>query len=83
MKVYTGPFFFFQKMPAALLPLVFGYLTAAALLAACASSAMVREYKPGTYEGTGRGYRGTVHVQVQTASGGIDDIAIISHRDSI
>jgi uncharacterized protein with FMN-binding domain len=39
-------------------------------------------YTPGFYEGTGSGYRGTVHVRIQTSAAGIEDIAIISHQES-
>ena len=39
-------------------------------------------YMPGTYEGTGKGYRGPVHVRVQISSAGIEDIAIVSHGES-
>ena len=63
-------------------------LAAAVLFAGCLSSGSVREpgytlgYKPGIYEGSGRGYRGPIHVRVQTAPFGIEDIVITSHRES-
>ena len=56
------------------------------LISAClAGAAFIREagYTPGVYEGTGRGYRGPVHVQVQISPGGIEDIVIISHSDTV
>jgi fumarate reductase flavoprotein subunit len=61
-----------------------GALGAAALLLACAGSALVREagFVPGIYEGSGRGYRGPVRVQVELSPAGIEDIVITSHRDS-
>lgn len=54
------------------------------LLAGCFSAGFIREtgYTPGTYEGTGRGYRGPIVVQVQTSPAGIEDIVIISHREA-
>ena len=36
----------------------------------------------GIYEGTGRGCRGPIVVQVLTSPAGIEDIAIISHREA-
>jgi len=55
------------------------------LFAGCLGSGSVREagYMPGIYEGSGRGYRGPVHVRIQIAQAGIEYIAIISHRESI
>ncbi|MCL2380309.1 MAG: FMN-binding protein [Treponema sp.] len=60
-------------------------LAAAILFAGCASSGLFREvsYTPGIYEGTGRGYRGPVHVRVQVSPGGIEDIVITRHRESV
>ena len=72
------------RKPEFLLPLTLGFL-ATALLFGCASSGFIKEYKEyteGTYNGTGRGYRGTIHVQVQTGTAGIEDIRILSHQDS-
>jgi uncharacterized protein with FMN-binding domain len=40
-------------------------------------------YTPGVYEGTGQGYRGPIHVQVQVSPAGIEDIIIISHGEGI
>jgi fumarate reductase flavoprotein subunit len=59
-------------------------LILSALVLSCMGSPFVREagYTPGAYEGTGSGYRGPIHVRVQTSAAGIDDIAIISHRES-
>ena len=58
---------------------------AAALIFSCLGSAFVREnsYTPGVYEGSGRGYRGPIQVSLQVSPAGIEDIAIISHNDSI
>jgi len=64
------------------IPLLAADFFAVALLSGCVSSGIIREYVPGVYEGTGRGYRGTIHVQVQTSTDCIEDIVIISHRDS-
>ena len=54
------------------------------LVSGCKGSGTAREaaYTPGTYEGTGRGYRGLIHVQVQVSPAGIEDITIIEHSDS-
>ena len=54
------------------------------LCVACIGSGSVleTEYRPGIYEGSGRGYRGPVHVQVQVSPAGIEDIVITSHADS-
>ena len=59
-------------------------LAAAILFAGCISSGLVLEagYTPGIYEGTGRGYRGPVHVRLQAGPAGIEDIVITSHRES-
>ena len=37
---------------------------------------------PGTYEGSSRGYRGQIHIQLQTSYAEIEDIVIISHQES-
>ncbi|MCL2233090.1 MAG: FMN-binding protein [Treponema sp.] len=50
------------------------------LFAGCLSSEA--GYTPGIYEGTGRGYRGPIHVRLQTSPAGIEYIAIVSHRES-
>ena len=54
------------------------------ILAGCLGSGSLREasYVPGSYEGTGRGYRGPVVVRVQISPAGIEDIAIISHKEA-
>jgi len=54
------------------------------LILACLALPAVREagYAPGTYEGTGSGHRGLIHVRVQISAAGIEDIAIISHQES-
>ena len=59
-------------------------LAAGILLAGCAGSGSVREagYKPGEYEGSGRGYRGLIHVRLQAGAAGIDDIAITGHSEN-
>ena len=38
-------------------------------------------YNPGIYEGTGRGYRGNVRVQVTVSVNGIEDIEILENRE--
>ena len=59
-------------------------LAAAILFAGCVSSGLVGDagYTPGVYEGSGRGYRGPVHVRLQVAQAGIEDIVITGHRES-
>ncbi|MDR1802706.1 MAG: FMN-binding protein [Treponema sp.] len=54
------------------------------LIPGCLGPALVRElsYTPGTYEGTGQGYRGTIHVEVEISHAGIEDITITSHSES-
>ncbi|MCL2320197.1 MAG: FMN-binding protein [Treponema sp.] len=68
-----------------LLPLFFGIFTAALLLPGCLGLPAIGEsgFTPGIYEGTGQGYRGPVHVQVQVSSAGIADIVITDHEESI
>ena len=62
-----------------------GNFAAVALLAGCLSAGSFLEagYEAGMYEGTGRGYRGSVHVQVQISPAGIEDIVITGHSESI
>jgi fumarate reductase flavoprotein subunit len=38
-------------------------------------------YRPGIYEGAGRGYRGPVHLMVEVDSGNILNIEILDHGD--
>jgi uncharacterized protein with FMN-binding domain len=54
------------------------------LIFACMALPSVKDagYMPGVYEGSGSGYRGPIHVRVQTSAAGIEDIAIVSHQDS-
>lgn len=56
----------------------------ALILGGCLGSAFVIEagYSTGVFEGTGRGFRGPIAVQVQTSPAGIEDIVIISHREA-
>ncbi|GHT77318.1 hypothetical protein FACS1894130_01220 [Spirochaetia bacterium] len=42
---------------------------------------LVRRYTPGTYEGTGRGFRGPVQVAVQVDANGIAEIEILKFED--
>ena len=54
------------------------------LLSGCLSSSYAGEagFIAGVYEGTGRGYRGPVQVQILVSPAGIEDIVISSHRES-
>jgi len=58
-------------------------LAAGILFPGCLGSPLARQtlYRPGIYEGTGRGYRGPVHVQVELSSAGIEDIVITDHSE--
>jgi len=60
-------------------------LAALCILAGCLSPGLVQgiSYTPGLYEGTGKGYRGPVVVQVQVSRAGIEDISIIGHRETL
>ena len=63
--------------------LFLGSLVAAALNSGCLASGPARDsaFTPGIYEGTGQGYRGPVHVQVQVSPSGIEDIVITDHEE--
>ena len=54
------------------------------LILACLGLPSSREASlaPGVYEGIGSGYRGLIHVRVQTSAAGIEDVAIDSHQES-
>ena len=64
--------------------LFFGIPLTFLLLPGCLVLPSVLEtgYVSGIYEGTGQGYRGPVHVQVQVAQSGIEGIVITGHSDS-
>jgi hypothetical protein len=53
------------------------------LIPGCLGSGFVREaaYIPGAYEGTGSGYRGPIHVEVEVSHAGIEDITITGHSE--
>ena len=62
-----------------------------ALLPGCRSSGGIQYpfsfiqkagFTPGTYEGTAPGHRGPIRVRLQISQAGIDDIVIVSHRES-
>ena len=38
-------------------------------------------YKPGIYEATGRGFRGTIRVRVYISEGGIENIEILENNE--
>ena len=75
---------FQTKFMRILSPVFFGGLLTILLLQGCLGLAFVREtgYMPGTYEGTGRGYRGPIHIRLQTSHAEIEDIVITSHSES-
>ena len=54
------------------------------LIMGCIGSGFVREtsYTPGIYEGVGRGYHGSIHVEVELSHDGIEDITITGHSES-
>jgi fumarate reductase flavoprotein subunit len=53
------------------------------LIPGCLGTGSIREvgYIPGIYEGTGQGYRGPIHVEVELSSTGIEDITITGHSE--
>jgi len=63
---------------------VMGLIAVALLCAGCASSGRIGEtgFAPGEYEGTGRGYRGAIHVRLSVDAAGIEGIEITRHRES-
>jgi len=64
--------------------LLCGVLFALILFPGCNSRGFIQkmEYKPGIYEGSGKGLRGTIYVKVQVSEAGIEDIEILSHNES-
>ena len=72
-----------MKVKRVLFLLSVGCLGAFLLISGCLGGGQILEtvYRPGTYEGTGQGYRGPIHVRVQISQAGIEDIIIISHRE--
>ena len=54
------------------------------LIPGCLGPGFVRElsYAPGTYEGTGNGYRGSINVEVEVSHAGIEDITITGHSEN-
>ena len=65
--------------------MLLGNLAALFLILGCLGQDFFREslYTPGTYDGTGRGYRGPIHVQVQVIPAGIEDITITGHSEGV
>ena len=63
--------------------LFLGSLAAAILNPGCLASGPAREsaFAPGVYEGSGQGYRGPIHVQIQVSPAGIEDIVITDHGE--
>ena len=55
------------------------------LFSGCLGSGPIQEagFEPGIYEGSGRGYRGPIHVRLQVSPAGIEDIVITDHRETI
>ena len=68
-----------------LILLVLGNIAIVVLFPGCKGLRYIREaeYTPGIYEGSGRGYRGPIHVQVQVSPAGIEDIVITGHEESV
>ena len=71
--------------PVVLLFFLCGNIVIAGLFPGCQGSGPRREagFVPGTYAGTGRGYNGPIQVEIQLSPAGIEDIAIISHEESV
>jgi len=67
-----------------ILHLFVGGLFALPLINGCLSSGFLSElsFTPGIYEGTGQGRRGPIRVRLQVSPAGIEDIVIVSHRES-
>ena len=67
-----------------LLPLLFWSLITLPLMLGCLGSDFILDtgFSPGVYEGTGQGRRGPILVRLQISQAGIDDIVIVSHRES-
>ena len=65
----------------------FLFLQLALLLAVtgCLGTGALREavLRPGIYEGSGQGLRGSINVRIQVSSQGIVDITIIEHRETV
>ena len=61
-----------------------GLIVVLALLSSCLGLATVRnvDYIPGTYTGSGEGYRGRITVSLQLSESGIEDIVITSHQEA-
>jgi len=72
-----------KNIPKGLIPLFFWSLPTLALIPGCLVTGSMLEtvYKPGSYQGSGRGYRGPIQVQVQVSPSGIEDIIIIAHSE--
>jgi len=71
-----------------LFPVFLGIMVMAAVYTGCLSSGSSREtenpygYTSGIFMGSARGFRGSVNVQIQVSSAGIEDIVIVSHNES-
>ena len=67
-----------------LIPCFAALTIALAVAAGCTNSAFSLKagYTAGTFTGTGQGRRGPIVVQVQTSPAGIEDITILSHRET-
>ena len=55
------------------------------LVLGCQGSDFIRDtgFTPGVYEGVGQGRRGPIRVRLQISQAGIEDIVIVSHRESV
>jgi uncharacterized protein with FMN-binding domain len=65
-----------------LIPLLLCSFSVFVLACLALPSAREASYVPGFYEGIGSGYKGPIHVRIQTSAVGIEDIAIVSHQES-
>ena len=54
------------------------------LIPGCLGTASFLEsgFSPGIYEGSGMGYRGSIHVSVELSPAGIEDIVITGHKEN-
>ena len=69
----------------ALLALLLPFFAVLCILAGCLNSPAKpgSGYIPGVYEGSGRGFRGPIYVQVQVSAAGIEDITITGHEETL
>ena len=65
-------------------PMLFWCFIVMLIVLGCHSYDFIREagFTPGEYQGTGQGRQGLIRVRLQISQAGIEDIIIVSHRES-